>query len=286
MPRRCLGCLPLLDIIKPNAQEAHAIAQAIRATPPKTSMPSHATVAMGKSLQQQPHTSTLVSGADNVAHAAAEEGSQGEETKQNQPYPVGHQPRHSACGHAKSSPWQQRKATGSVGHWCLTALQGKIKPSAEAALSSCLADVHTILSQGTQAVLLSLGAHGCAWCQLPRQLQQFMAGDKKSSDAHGGNRGTQAVDVLYAPAVNCDVVSVNGAGDCLLAGVMAALMQGSSVKYSLCIGVVAACRSCMHEESIPQAISDSWQSDALCGVEGSCVMCEGRMVHGLQASKL
>jgi hypothetical protein len=196
---------------------------------------------------------------------------------------------------------QHEEVAGNTGEWELT-VQGHIEPHAKAALTECLVDVYTVLSQGICAVLLSLGSLGCAWCQkLARTSQQCATGGSQALAANSMKKGqievrhtrsgidhsrAPTVAVLYVPAVKCEVASVNGAGDCLLAGTMAALMQGCSVKDALCVGVLAAGTSCMHDASIPQELSAGWHSEALRDVERSCVACEGRLVHRLQTSKL
>lgn len=76
-----------------------------------------------------------------------------------------------------------------------------------------------LLQAGVKHVILTLGSAGAALCTLP-------------------SCGTR-VTVQHLPAAAAQVVNTNGAGDCLVAGCLACLLQGSSAVSSLAFGMVS-----------------------------------------------
>ena len=135
-------------------------------------------------------------------------------------------------------------------------------------LVQALPDVATILDAGVQCVLLSLGASGCALClpesagtgtllQLAHQAHQCSqrategaAGHASMQQTVSGTRQHQ-VHAAYIPAVPCNVVNANGAGDCLFAGMLAALLRGWSLLDAACAGAVAASHACCSPSNVP-----------------------------------
>ena len=75
------------------------------------------------------------------------------------------------------------------------------------------------MQAGVKHVILTLGSQGAALCTL-----------------HAS--GTQ-VTAQHLPAVPAQVVNTNGAGDCLVAGSLAYLMQGRSALPAVAFGMVS-----------------------------------------------
>jgi sugar/nucleoside kinase (ribokinase family) len=130
-------------------------------------------------------------------------------------------------------------------------------------LCVALPDVETILQAGVGSVLLSLGADGCALCHRKHGLFDHLraALHVPAAVPAGGvpaphtmapaASSEQAVHVVYVPARPCTVVNVNGAGDCLFAGLLAGLLRGLSAERAVCFGAAAAAAACACAENVP-----------------------------------
>ena len=75
---------------------------------------------------------------------------------------------------------------------------------------------------GVKHVMLTLGSQGAALCSL-------------------GSGGTSVL-TQHLPAVPASIVNTNGAGDCLVAGSLACLVQGQAPISALAFGMVSKMR--------------------------------------------
>ncbi|KAL3133069.1 hypothetical protein ABBQ38_006972 [Trebouxia sp. C0009 RCD-2024] len=103
--------------------------------------------------------------------------------------------------------------------------------SAAAQLHLLAPFVLSVLKAGVKHVILTLGSAGAALCTLP-------------------SCGTR-VTVQHLPAAPAQVVNTNGAGDCLVAGCLACLLQGSSAVSSLAFGMVVAKEALESRSNLP-----------------------------------
>ena len=71
---------------------------------------------------------------------------------------------------------------------------------------------------GVQHIILTMGQHGAAHCQL--------------------SKDHQAVVVSHMPALPAQVANTSGAGDCLVAGALMRLLEGGDPTSALAHGLV------------------------------------------------
>lgn len=75
-----------------------------------------------------------------------------------------------------------------------------------------------LLQAGVKNVILTLGPQGAALCTLPQSGKGLI--------------------IQHLPAATAKIVNTNGAGDCLVAGSLAYLLQGKSALQALAFGMV------------------------------------------------
>eukprot|EP00892_Ulva_mutabilis_P006341 jgi/Ulvmu1/4079/UM019_0057.1 len=122
-------------------------------------------------------------------------------------------------------------------------------------LSGALLHVWDLLCEGVGALLLSLGADGCAACQLVHAAEARRR--VPLSRLHHHN--PQAVlAVVHIPPMPCKPVSTTGAGDCLVAGTLCGLYNGQDLAHAGCIGAAAAHCSCCSTDNVPLALT--WEA--------------------------
>lgn len=129
---------------------------------------------------------------------------------------------------------------------------GPVDPASVRILAGVLLHVWTLLCEGVGAVLLSLGDHGCAVCQMvhaadARRRVPLGVFDCSHPDA--------VLAVAYVPAIPCTPVSTTGAGDCMAAGALCALRWGMDLVDAACIGAAAAHCSCSSVENVPEGLT-------------------------------
>jgi sugar/nucleoside kinase (ribokinase family) len=119
-------------------------------------------------------------------------------------------------------------------------------------LSGLVVPCWMLLRQGLGTVLLSLGAHGCAVCQLvhaKEARERVPLGLVDHSDSRA------SLVMIHCPSIPVQAVSTTGAGDCLVAGTLAGISSGLTLGDAACIGVAAASRSCLSFENVPKELS-------------------------------
>ena len=79
----------------------------------------------------------------------------------------------------------------------------------------------SLLQAGVKNVMLTMGPHGAALCTLAPS--------------------SKGLTIQHLPAVPAQIVNTNGAGDCLVAGSLAYLLQGKSAVQALAFGMVGHC---------------------------------------------
>ena len=67
-----------------------------------------------------------------------------------------------------------------------------------------------------------------------------------------------SIVMVYCPSLPVNAVSTTGAGDCLVAGSIAGVVQGMAFGDAACIGIAAASKSCMSQDNVPSDLS--WDS--------------------------
>lgn len=91
--------------------------------------------------------------------------------------------------------------------------------------------------------------------QLARQLLQRGVGAVLMSQGPAGACYTTATETIQLPAPTVPVASVNGAGDALLAGVVAGWLHGCTVRRQLEWGLRAAALACRSEAAVASALT-------------------------------
>ena len=125
-------------------------------------------------------------------------------------------------------------------------------PTSVRILGSVLLHVWMLLCEGVGALLISLGEHGCAVCQMvhaadARRRVPLGAVDCAHPDA--------VLAVTHVPALPCTVVNTTGAGDCMAAGALCALRLGMDLVDAACVGTAAAHCSCCSADNVPEGLT-------------------------------
>lgn len=108
-------------------------------------------------------------------------------------------------------------------------------------------EIATLLEAGVRNIVLTLGANGVALCRL---------------DPH--NYKKKSIDIYYYPALPCTVVNCSGAGDCLVAGFLFALLNKEDIDVALAYGAAAAKCAVESTRNVPEQFDISkFKSDAL-----------------------
>ncbi|KAK9817037.1 hypothetical protein WJX72_008719 [[Myrmecia] bisecta] len=94
--------------------------------------------------------------------------------------------------------------------------------------------LQAVLQAGAQAVMLTLGRFGAAVCRL--------------------DKASRSIVVAHMSALPAQVVNLSGAGDCLVAGAVAALLQGKTDAQALAHGMALAKCAVESEENVPRPI--------------------------------
>ena len=74
---------------------------------------------------------------------------------------------------------------------------------------------------------------------------------RKQREGRAQSERARTVHLWLIPAAPCAVRNVNGAGDCLLAGCVAGLVQGQPLLPSVAAGVLAAKCACESVHNVP-----------------------------------
>lgn len=119
-------------------------------------------------------------------------------------------------------------------------------------LAGELLHVWEVLCQGVGALLLSLGEHGCAVCQLVHAAE---ARRRVPLGALDTPHPQAVLAVVHIPPIPCKPVSTTGAGDCLVAGTLCGLRNGRDLVHAACIGAAAAHCSCCSLENVPGSLA-------------------------------
>ena len=140
-------------------------------------------------------------------------------------------PASQACGSSSSG--------GGGGSTLSSSTQGQ--PGEGAApttqIQALLPHVRALLAAGVGHIVLTLGAVGAALCRL--------------------DPGGRQVLVTHMPALAAAVVNCSGAGDCLVAGCLFGLAQGSTPEQALSYGLAAARAAVESSGNVPARLSAS-----------------------------
>lgn len=130
-----------------------------------------------------------------------------------------------------------------------------------------------LLEKGIKLLIVTLGSNGVFICckehtnfmkdqhkckQTPfsRQLLEKMDGCFPSNNlANLCRESSSRTCVFHLPAISASVISLTGAGDCLVGGVLSALCAGFDIIQSVAVGVAIAKASVESEANIPDDIS-------------------------------
>jgi len=136
-----------------------------------------------------------------------------------------------------------------------------------------------LLEKGIKLLVVTLGSNGvfivckehidfvkdqCKCKQTPfsRQLLEKLDGCFPSNNPINLGRETSSrTCVFHLPAISASVISLTGAGDCLVGGVLSALCGGLDIIQSVAIGVAIAKASVESHANIPDHISAATVSD-------------------------
>jgi sugar/nucleoside kinase (ribokinase family) len=127
------------------------------------------------------------------------------------------------------------------------------------------------LENGMKLLIVTLGSNGAFICC--KTHTDFMNDQRKcqqtpfstqllekldgcfSSNTLNFRKSTSGTCVFHLPAMSASVVSLVGAGDCLIGGVLSALCGGLDFMQSVAAGVAIAKASVESEENIPDSFS-------------------------------
>lgn len=130
-----------------------------------------------------------------------------------------------------------------------------------------------LLEKGIKLLLVTLGLNGvfvcckehtnfmkdqqkCKLTPLSTQLLEKLEGCFPSSmPVNLSREGSSRTCVFHLPAISASVVSLTGAGDCLVGGVISALCGGLDIMQSVAVGISIAKASVESEANIPDNFS-------------------------------
>ena len=138
-----------------------------------------------------------------------------------------------------------------------------------------------LLEKGIKLLVVTLGSNGvfivckehidfvkdqrkCKQTPFSRQLLEKLDGCFPSNNPINLCRETSSrTCVFHLPAISASVISLTGAGDCLVGGVLSALCGGLDIIQSVAIGVAIAKASVESHANIPDHISAATVSGSL-----------------------
>ncbi|TVT97430.1 hypothetical protein EJB05_57311 [Eragrostis curvula] len=136
-----------------------------------------------------------------------------------------------------------------------------------------------LLEKGIKVLIVTLGSNGVFICC--KQRSNFMKNQRKCKQTPFSTQILEKLDgcfssntpdnfyresssgtcVFHLPAMSASVISLVGAGDCLLGGVLSALCGGLDIMPSVAVGVAVAKASVESEANIPDNISAASVAD-------------------------
>ncbi|KAL6865297.1 hypothetical protein ACP4OV_016448 [Aristida adscensionis] len=136
-----------------------------------------------------------------------------------------------------------------------------------------------LLEKGIKLLLVTLGSNGIFICckehikfikdqrkcnrtPFSTQLLEELDGCFRSNiPVHLCEESSSRTCVYHLPAISASVISLTGAGDCLVGGVLSALCGGLDIIQSVAVGVAVAKASVESEANIPDNISAATVAD-------------------------
>lgn len=136
-----------------------------------------------------------------------------------------------------------------------------------------------LLEKGIKFLIVTLGSNGVFICC--KEHNEFMKDQRKCKQTPFSQEVLEKLDgcfplnnpsilcgesssrtcVFHLPAISASVISLTGAGDCLVGGVLSSLCGGLDVIQSVAIGVAIAKASVESEANIPDVISAASVAD-------------------------
>jgi len=126
-----------------------------------------------------------------------------------------------------------------------------------------------LLEKGIKLLIITLGSNGVFICC--KEHTNFMKDQRKCKQTLFSRQLLEKMDgcfplnsrvksssrtcVFHLPAISASVISLTGAGDCLVGGVLSVLCAGFDIIQSVAIGVAIAKASVESETNIPDDIS-------------------------------
>lgn len=130
-----------------------------------------------------------------------------------------------------------------------------------------------LLEKGIKLLVVTLGSNGVFICC--KEHTNFMKDQRKCKQTPFSRQLVEKLDVCFPsnnpinlcresssrtcvfhlPAISASVISLTGAGDCLVGGVLSALCGGLDIIQSVAVGVAVAKASVESEANIPDNIS-------------------------------
>lgn len=119
------------------------------------------------------------------------------------------------------------------------------QPLLKATVTDALPDIAAVLHEGCKGIFLSLGAQGALFARRVHPTTPAAA-----STEHGVH-----IKVTHVPGLPVKIASLVGAGDCSVAGAVAALAAGKNEVEALVHGAAAATISIQSMENVPNTLS-------------------------------
>lgn len=125
--------------------------------------------------------------------------------------------------------------------------------------------IERLLGKGIKFVVLTLGGLGVVLCSKLRHLNAAANNDgwlpacnsiKKTAEKQILDNQPSDVCYLHFPALPASVVSLSGAGDCFVAGALAALCMHRGLLASMAFGIAVARHAVQSELNVPSNLSE------------------------------
>ncbi|PKA59923.1 ribokinase [Apostasia shenzhenica] len=109
--------------------------------------------------------------------------------------------------------------------------------------------IQVLLMKGIRLLVVTLGADGVFLC-FSESVTDFLRSRMKRREPNDENSYA-----FHLPALTASVVSVTGAGDCLVAGILASLCAGLDIMQSTAAGIAVAKAAVEIDSNVPIAFS-------------------------------
>ena len=127
--------------------------------------------------------------------------------------------------------------------------------------------IRLLLEKGIKLLVVTLGPNGVFICfregvnlvKHPLKNDEFSKFQRQLSElvhrSHRLNSCTSSLCAFHLPALHASVVSLTGAGDCLVGGILASICSGLDIMRSVAMGIAVAKAAVESEDNVPSEFS-------------------------------